>query len=139
MQKRTLKMSYRIEFPACTLQVIADKIVHADFTGGEIALSDMIQLYDEVEKIGNGERIGMLSTFKNYVPPKDEVMKYIASERPAKLMFASAIIVQSVAMKLVMNLYMRFFNKQTLQRKIFTDKVNAIAWLKKMQMEEKER
>lgn len=130
-------MSYTIEFRACTLQLIEDKIIHVVFTGGEITLPEIIQFYDEVEKIGNDERVGILTTFKSYVPPKDDVMKYVASERPPKLIFASAIVVQSIAMRLVMNLYMNFFDKKKPQKKIFNDKVKAIAWLKKMQTKEK--
>lgn len=132
-------MEEMLVFSAFTICPIENGIFHIDFTGEAVTPDVIIQLYDELEKMGNGQQVGILNVFTGYVPPNEKVMEYIASNRPKKIIFASAIVVQSVSMQLVMGLFMEFFNKQKVDRKIFFSEKKAMIWLRKMRDEARKK
>lgn len=132
-------MKEQCDSPAFTIHPIEDGIFQADYSGAEMTYELMSQLYDEFEKLGKGKKIGVLNTYKNYVHPRDNVMKYIASDRPKKIMFASAFVVKTLSNQLVLRLFMEFFNKQKVPRKTFLSEAKAMAWLRKMQDEERKQ
>ena len=122
---------------AFVIRPIEDGIFNIYYSGAELTQEMMMQLYDELEERGNGNRVGVLNTFKSYVHPKEKVMEYIASDRPRKIIFASAFVPKAISMQLVMRLFMEFFNKQKVARKTFINESKAIAWLRKMRDEER--
>jgi len=123
--------------PAFIIRTIEDGILHADYSGAEMTYELMSQLYDAFERSGNGQKVGVLNTYKNFVHPKDNVMKYIASDRPQNIMFASAFVVKTLTMQLVLELFMVFFNKMKVERQVFLSEAKALAWLRKMRDEER--
>ena len=123
------------DFPSFTISEIEDRIILIELKGVEIGLEETIQMYDEVEKIGKGKKVGGLSIFKAYVPPNDEAMKYASGSRPPKLIYASAIVVESLATRLVMMMFMNF-NVQQVPRKVFSGKRKALQWLREMREKE---
>ena len=123
------------DFPAFTISELEERIVLIELKGVEMGLEETIQLYDEVEKIGKGKKVGTLSIFKAYVPPNDEAMKYSSGSRAPKLVYASAIVVESLATRLVMMMFMNF-NVQQVPRKVFSGKRKALQWLREMREKE---
>ena len=124
-------MKSKKEFPAFSISEIEDGIALIEYKGIEMDLDSMIHLYDEIEKFGNGNKIAILNTFKEYVPTNDEAMKYAASDRPPKLLYASAIHVEFLATRLAIMMFMKF-NKQRVPRKVFSSKRKALEWLREM-------
>lgn len=132
-------MKERKDFPSFSITILEPRIVHVAIKETkELTLQDTILLYDEVEKISNGNKIGILSTFESFLPPNDEVMKYTTSGRPVKLVFASAIVVESLALHVVVMMFMKF-NKHPIPRKVFNSKRKALDWLREMRDEEKKK
>lgn len=127
------------DFPSFSVELVEDRIIHICVKEvDEITLQDNIQFYDEIEKMGKGKKAGVLSTFKSFVPPNKEAMKYSVSERPIKLVYASAIVVESVALHVVIMMFMKF-HKHPIPRKVFNSKRKALAWLREMRDEEKKK
>lgn len=125
-------MKYYKEFPAFRISLLEEGIVHIEMKDSkEMTLADIIQIYDEIEKIGNGEKMCVLTTFNGFVSSKNnEVIKYAASARAKKLVIATAYVIRSLAMTLAVKFFMGF-HKQVLPRRIFQDKKKALEWLRK--------
>ena len=120
-------------FSTFSISEIEKGIIHVEYKGIEMGLQEIIQLYDSIEEFGNGKKIALLNTFKEYVPSSEETTKYVAGERPPKLLFASSIVVESLATHLTMMMFMKF-NTQKVPRKVFSSKRKAIEWLREMKM-----
>ncbi len=116
------------DFPTFSISEIENGIALIEYNGIEMGLKEITQLYDEIESFGRGKKIGILNTFREFVPSSDETLKYVEGERPPKLLYASAIVVESLATRLAMMMFMRF-NKQRVPRKIFNSKRKAMEWL----------
>ena len=123
------------DFPAFTISGLEEHIILIELKGVEMGLEETVRLYDEVEKIGKGKKVGGLSIFKAYVPQNDDAMKYASGPRPPKLIYASAIVVESLATRLVMMMFMNF-KVQQIPRKVFSGKRKALQWLREMREKE---
>ncbi|MBI3502526.1 MAG: hypothetical protein HY063_12110 [Bacteroidetes bacterium] len=119
------------DFPTFSISEIEKGIAFIEYKGIEMGLKEIIELYDEIENFGNGKKIAILNTFKEFIPSNEETMKYVEGERPPKLLYASAIVVESLATRLAMMMFMRF-NKQRVPRKVFNSKKKAMKWLREM-------
>lgn len=117
--------------PPFTVSKIEEDIALVEFSGENVDLDSIIMLYDEIEKIANGKKIGIMNTFPGYMNYDEEATKYSASERPPKILFASAIVVESMSIRLIIMMFMRF-NKQRMPRQVFNSKTKALAWLREM-------
>jgi hypothetical protein len=124
------------DFPEFSISEIEKGIALIKHKGVEMDLQAMIRVYDEIEKIGKGKRIAILNSFDSYIPPDKEAMKYMASKRPPKLIYASAILVESLAIQVVVMMFMRF-NKQKVPRKVFNCRRKVLEWLREMKKKEK--
>lgn len=118
------------EFQRFSITPIEERIALVGYNGKEMTLGDIHELYDELEKMGNGKKIGIMNVFDRAMTPNEEIMTYInTNPRPKKVLYASAIVVESIAVRLVMMFYMRFYNKGT-YRQIFSSRDKAIEWLR---------
>lgn len=119
------------DFPTFCISQIEPGIALIEYKGLEMGLPEIIQLYDEIEAFGKGKKIAILNTFHEFVPSNDDATRYAAGDRPPKFIYASAIVVKSLAIRLTIMMFMRF-NKQKVPRKVFNSKKKALDWLKKM-------
>lgn len=120
------------EFQRFSIISIEERIALVDYNGKEMVLSDIQELYDELEKMGNGKKMGIMNVFDRAMTPNEEIMAYInTNSRPHKILYASAIVVESIAVRLVMMFYMKFYNRAA-YRQVFSSRDKAMEWLREV-------
>ncbi|HNO71045.1 MAG TPA: hypothetical protein PKO16_04640 [Bacteroidia bacterium] len=120
------------EFQRFSIISIEERIALVDYNGKEMVLSDIQELYDELEKMGNGKKMGIMNVFDRAMTPNEEIMAYInTNPRPGKVLYASAIVVESIAVRLVMMFYMKFYNRAA-YRQVFSNRDKAMDWLREV-------
>lgn len=120
------------EFQRFSIIPIEERIALVDYNGKEMVLSDIQELYDELEKMGNGKKMGIMNVFDRAMTPNEEIMAYInTNSRPEKILYASAIVVESIAVRLVMMFYMKFYNRAA-YRQVFSNRDKAMDWLREV-------
>ncbi len=120
------------EFQRFSIISIEERIALVDYNGKEMVLSDIQELYDELEKMGNGKKMGIMNVFDRAMTPNEEIMAYInTNSRPEKILYASAIVVESIAVRLVMMFYMKFYNRAA-YRQVFSNRDKAMDWLREV-------
>jgi len=119
------------DHPSYTAYLRSDGIVHLamkdieDYTV-EI-LREQIQFLSEKS---NGKKLPVMLTFSSYNSPNDETMKYASKDENMKYTKASAVVVDSLALRLGANFYLHFFKPKT-PTKLFNTKEDAVLWLRK--------
>lgn len=92
-------------------------------------LEDGKENVEVFRKIGNGKLIPVLVDIRNSSGITKECRHYYASNESAMVMSAVALIVDSPLSRLIGN-FMIGINKTVFPTKLFTDKNEAIKWLK---------
>lgn len=98
------------------------------FEGSVIGLKDVQEYYSFTEKLTGGEKALVLLDGRSAFTITDEARAY-AAEQANRTRAATALIVNSPAIKIIYNLYIQIDKPQTPTR-MFTDEASAIAWLK---------
>lgn len=127
-----IKMSARatIDLPASAVTLRADGIMHFDIKPvNEFMVNDVHDILNAVKEIGGGKKFLNMITIKQYVTIHREARTLSASEAGNIFTIADAMVVNSTALKLVMNLYMSF-DKPMRPTRNFTTEEKAIEWLK---------
>ncbi len=95
----------------------------------EITVADLRQFNLAIGEIGAGKQFLNLIVIKDFVLFDKEIRNYAASAEANKYTIADAIVVNSSALKMVGNFYIKF-NKPLKPSRIFTSEKEAIQWLK---------
>jgi hypothetical protein len=109
----------------------SDGIVH--FTMKEMedySLEIALEQNELLEKFGGGKKMPVMISMETYNPPNSESMKYGASEEGRRYMKTTAIVINSLALRLGANFYLNFF-KPKVPTKIFNLENEAVKWLTK--------
>lgn len=80
----------------------------------------------------NGKKLPMLSDIRKIKFAEKEVRTYLAQPIGSEGLTAGAMIVRSVFQETIGNLFIHF-NKPLVPAKLFTDKKEAIKWLKRFE------
>ncbi|MBI3502525.1 MAG: hypothetical protein HY063_12105 [Bacteroidetes bacterium] len=98
-------MKSRKEFPSFFISLLGEGIVHVEMKDvKEMSVKDTMQIYDEMERLGNGEKMCVLTTFNGFISSQDkEVSKYATTERAKKLVLATAYVFDSLALRIAVN------------------------------------
>jgi hypothetical protein len=119
----------RIELRASTVTLRADGIMHFDLKAvDEFTVEDVKEILAAVKEIGNGKKFRNLVTVPQYVPIHKDARALSAKEEGNLYTIADAMVVNTTAMKLVLNIYMAF-DKPIRPTRSFTTKEAAIEWL----------
>ena len=89
--------------------------------------ADMVEMLNEAITFTNGERYYALIDTSNHVETTVEGRNYYSTSELSKYRFADAFVVKSLAVKLVVNFYIKF-NKPPVLSKTFNDKESALEW-----------
>jgi hypothetical protein len=92
-------------------------------------LNDAVGIIAAMGKIGNGKKFPVFIDAGDYVNVDKEVRIFSASKEGNIYTLADAIAYNSFAQKLVANFYLKH-NKPAIPTKIFSEKTEAIEWLK---------
>jgi hypothetical protein len=127
--ERTFHTS-QIELRASTITLRDDGIMHFDLKAvDEFTVNDVREILEAVKKIGGGRRFPNLVTVPQYVAIHKDARALSAKEEGNIYTLADAMVVNTTAMKLVLNLYLAF-DKPIRPTRSFTSKEAAIEWLK---------
>lgn len=86
-------------------------------------------MIEYIGRIGNGKQFPLLITTGQYSLADKDAREYGATEAGNKYTIAAAIVVKSLAQKLLGNAYIKI-NKPIAPNTLFTDEMKAIDWLK---------
>ena len=119
-----------VDLTASIVTLRPDGIMHFDIKPvNEFMVNDVHDILNAVKKIGGGKEYLNIVTIKHYVTIHKEARALSASLQGNRYTIADAMVVNSTALKLVMNLYMAF-DKPIRPTKNFTTEEKAIEWLK---------
>lgn len=76
------------------------------------------------------KRYTIIDTRSDYTS-KSEVQKYYAEHEHVKYRFADAFVVNSLAMRMLVNFYIRFHNPK-IPTKLFNDMTSAVNWIESL-------
>ena len=89
---------------------------------------DMVIMLNEAVNFTSGEKYYALIDTSNHVETTVEGRNYYSTSELSKYRFADAFLVNSLAIKLVVNFYIKF-NKPHVLTKMFNTKADALNWL----------
>lgn len=95
----------------------------------EITLQDVKEYIEVVRNLGDGESFCNLIVMKNFVQVGEDARKYAACEESNIYTIADAFVINSIALKLVGNFYIRY-NKPVKPTRIFNNEGDALIWLR---------
>lgn len=131
-------MKESIDLTSCKASLIERGIVHLEMKEVKVTtLQHIVQVYDAVEQLGGGEKMGLLTTFEGYIPGvTKEAYDYSGSARVKSLATGTAYVIDNFALRILVKFFMKFY-KQIIPRKIFDNKKDAMEWLRKLRDQKK--
>jgi hypothetical protein len=107
-----------------------DGILHIKMLeGGHVTLEKIKEYTQLASLLARNKKFLVLIDGRLDYTITDEAKKYAASEEISKDRIASGLVTNSIANKLTINLYIKFY-KPVVPTKMFSDKTAAIKWLK---------
>ena len=120
----------KVELRASFLTLRSDGVMHIHMKGVEEVLADDLRdIVNALYTMGNGKKFLNMVTFQSFFIVDKETRKFGATEFVGKYTLADAIVVNSVALKLLINFYIAF-NKPDRPTRMFENEAKAIEWLK---------
>lgn len=120
----------KIRISLGTISIQEEDILRFDIDSiDEISLQSLKEHLDVVKELGNGKAFCNLVVLDKFVQVGDDARKFAASEESNIYTIADAFVINSVALKLVGNFYIRY-NKPTRPTRLFTDETEALRWLR---------
>ncbi|MDQ3048014.1 MAG: hypothetical protein M3R27_10730 [Bacteroidota bacterium] len=95
----------------------------------DISINDLIEINEACGRIGEGKAFPNLFYIDHFININAEARAYGASEASNKYTKADAFVLNSEALKLIGNFYIRF-NKPIRPTRIFSSDIEAVKWLK---------
>lgn len=124
------------DFRAFTISKIENDILLVEIKKiKEMILQDAIDLHTRIGEMSEGKKVTLLTTFHSYIPMNDEVMAQSMKKEYQDKIFASAIVIDSTALRVAVKFFTTF-HKPKQPRKIFDSKEPALKWLRKIRDEE---
>ena len=125
-----IKIISRVDLRASTVSLRSDGIIHLELHPvEELAVKDAWEIIETIKNIGNGKKFPNMITAKDYVNIDKEAKVLSASEEGNEYTLADAIVVNSIALKLIANFYISF-NKPVRPTKLFSSEEKAVEWLR---------
>ena len=120
----------KVELRASILSLRSDGIMQTDLKAvDEFTVEDILDNADALQNIGKGQKFANLIIIKNFITVDRETRKLAATEITGKYAIAEALVVNSTALKLLVNFYIAF-NKPNRPTRMFDSEDKAVAWLK---------
>jgi len=128
---KKLEFSDGIDSPFFTIKKREPGVIHIIVKdGGTLELKDIKESVALLDKITNGnEFLGLIDIRNAFMTISPSALAYIGSDNgQLKYCKAEAIVVDSLAVSLIMNFYIKFVPKNKIS-KTFKDVRSALAWL----------
>ena len=115
---------------AFTVKLRSDGILHSHTSSAiNFDIESMKQFNVVMAKMLNNQPAPLLITLDEFAIPPDDVRDYWAKKESCPLSLADAYVAVSLSHKLIGSVYLKF-NKPGRPTKIFTNKEDAVEWLK---------
>lgn len=119
-----------IEFENLNVSILDEGILHIHIKDeSNVDLNDAVLAVEAMGKLGGGKKYPVLIDSGEFATIDREVRIFSASQESNLFTIADAIAYYSLAQKLVANFYIHH-DKPTVPTKAFSNKAEAIAWLK---------
>lgn len=120
-----------IHLKKAVISLLDEGIIHIHIkSGNEIELSDAVFIVEAMEKLGGGKKYPILIDAGEFSSIDHEARIFSAAAESNIYTLADAIAYCNVAQKLLANFYVKY-NKPVVPTEIFSNKTDAILWLKK--------
>jgi hypothetical protein len=120
----------KIEISSSEIMLRSDGIIHFYIkTNVNLTGNDAKEMVDAAGKVGNNKKYPVLISAGKYALAEKEAREFAASEEGNKYTIAGAIVVKSLAQKLLGNAYLKV-NKPVTPTALFDNEENAIKWLR---------
>jgi hypothetical protein len=130
MLDKTINIEDKIESRASIIEYRSDGILQLTRKEvDEFNVDDVREADKNCAKISRNEKYVLLVISKSYVPISSEARLLAASKEMNKNTIAVAVLIDSIASKIVMNFYISF-NKPVSPTKLFTSEDKAVEWLR---------
>jgi hypothetical protein len=96
-----------------------------------IEVEHLTQMRQAICDLGNGKKMPVFFTAHDFLQLSKEGAKYAASEEGVTYTLANAVLIDSLAKKLVFNFFLKF-NEPIAPTKGFTNREDAFDWLEGM-------
>lgn len=105
-------------------------VIEVNFNGNNIdlTLADMMELREAVKKLGDGDKIPILVRPAEFCGITPDARKYSATRDSGKYTLASAVMVKTLASRILLNFYLNI-NKPIIPTKGFLSEKEAYDWL----------
>ena len=131
-----LDMTIQLEskkFKTYTVSLRDDGLIQIEiYPEAEVDLDEVIEGTDYIMSVVKEDKFPVLFIANEFSVPSKESRDYLAKKESLPYSLADAYLIHSFPQKLVGNFYLKV-NKPGRPTKIFTDKDEAIAWLKTFQ------
>jgi len=135
MKEAELSLS-QVELDFATI-IYDDGIAHIQFKeGAELEPEHIDKMNKVIMKLSGGKTICTLSDSRVRMTATKEAREYGADNPYTKYRLATAVVVNSTALKLMANFYIRF-NKPKIPTRLFEDVNEAKKWLKTFLVKER--
>jgi hypothetical protein len=119
----------KVETSAITVALRSDGIMQYTVKGvSEFNLADLREANEAAGMLGNRKAYPNLVYVDHFLNVDPECRKYAATEESNRYTVADALVVNSVALRLIANFYVKV-NKPVRPTKIFTSVDDAVSWL----------
>ncbi len=120
----------KIKITLGTISLQEEGIVRYDIDSiDEITVQHLKEYLVAIEHFGEGKKFCNLILMKKFTQIGDEARKYAASEENNVYTIADAFVINSVALKIVGNFYIRY-NKPVKPTRLFSNEEDALGWLR---------
>jgi hypothetical protein len=128
--KQNTTILHHLDLKSSEVNFRSDGIVNFHIKPNQtLTAEDTKEMIKFVGEIGNGEKFLILITTGKYALADYDAREFGASETANQYTIAAAIVVNSLAQKLLGNAYIKV-NKPIAPNALFTDEKKAIDWLK---------
>lgn len=119
----------KLEYEVFILNYCDDGILYIYASGDEITLLQYIALIPKIGEMTDGKKVPILCTPDEFLVLDEHTRKYMARADANPYSLASAFITRSLSQKLLGNFFMNFL-KPARRIRMFTNREEAITWLK---------
>jgi len=117
------------ELKTCRVSLIEDGII--EFAVKEVELSDVKEMVLTAGELGGGKMFKNLIIAGEYSSMSSEATQYMNSDEAHRYTIADAIVIDSLAQRILGNFYLGIVNKKR-PSKLFNSKEKALHWLKSL-------
>lgn len=113
------------------ISLLDEQIIHVHLkTNQEIELHDVQEIIKAIGKLSHGKKFPVFIDAGSFININQEAFTFSASEAGNIYTLADAIAIKNLGQKLLANFYLKN-DHPVVPTKIFTEKKEALAWLRK--------